>query len=316
VSPERVTFSATFDTATLVTSGIACAALTAISFFTHSTITSILVAAVIAISYLYSPREYVIEGAALLIRRWAGTVRIPLVSIRQLRAAGRDDFRGTVRLWGSGGMFGYYGTFRTTRLGKCTWYMTQRRQAVVLATAGRTVLVSPDDIPGFLAAVRRVAPVEESAALPPPIAAGRSGPPVSAWIAASLGLIVIIVLAVAFNYSPGPPAVQLAGDSLRIEDRFYPVTVRANEVDAASIRVVNIRTNPQWKPVMRTNGFANSHYRSGWFRTAAGDKARMYWADSTDLVLLPPKAGGDPVLLEVRNPEQFAARLRETWASR
>jgi len=69
-----------------------------------------------------------------------------------------------------------------------------------------------------------------------------------------------------------------------------------------------------WRPVARTNGFANSHYRSGWFRVAGGQKVRMYQADARRLCLLPPKASGAAVLVEVREPEKFAQQLRQAWA--
>jgi hypothetical protein len=120
---------------------------------------------------------------------------------------------------------------------------------------------------------------------------------------------------VAFTYAPGPPRFDLTSSNLTIHDRFYPVVVAAANVDLARVRVVDIKQDPEWRPTRRTNGFANSHYRSGWFRTANGQKAEMYWADSSRLVLLPPKGSGSPpVLLEVGQPEQFIERLRQEWA--
>ena len=67
---------------------------------------------------------------------------------------------------------------------------------------------------------------------------------------------------------------------------------------------------------MRTNGFANAHYRSGWFRVANGQKVRMYRADGTRLLLLPPKGDGAAVLLEAKDPEQFLDELRRQWGNR
>jgi len=63
------------------------------------------------------------------------------------------------RLAGSGGLFGYYGLFQTSKLGRSNWYLTNRQHSVVVITASRTVLLSPDDADGFLAAVRQSAPV-------------------------------------------------------------------------------------------------------------------------------------------------------------
>jgi hypothetical protein len=108
----------------------------------------------------------------------------------------------------------------------------------------------------------------------------------------------------------------LTADALTIHDRFYPVTLRAADVDVSRARLVDIAVDPEWRPTTRTNGFANAHYRSGWFRVANGQKIRMYRADSTRLLLLPPKGDGAPVLLEVKDPGQFLDELRGQWGNR
>jgi hypothetical protein len=106
------------------------------------------------------------------------------------------------------------------------------------------------------------------------------------------------VVGFAFAYSPGPPSYTLTAESLTIHDRFYPVTLPPSGVDIEHIRLIDVGADADWRPTARTNGFANAHYRSGWFRVASGKKIRMYQADSTHLVLLPPKGDGAAVLLE------------------
>jgi hypothetical protein len=60
-------------------------------------------------------------------------------------------------------------------------------------------------------------------------------------------------------------------------------------------------------------GFANSHYQSGWFLARNGTKMRLYRAASRRLVLLPPSGEGNPVLLEVADPDGFVTQLRALW---
>ena len=79
---------------------------------------------------------------------------MPLDSIREARPAIKDDFQGCVRLFGSGGFFGYYGVFMTSKLGRTTWYVTNRKNAVVVITGAKTLVFSPGDVDRFLAAVR------------------------------------------------------------------------------------------------------------------------------------------------------------------
>jgi hypothetical protein len=129
-----------------------------------------------------------------------------------------------------------------------------------------------------------------------------------------LAIFLACFVTAAMMYSPGNPKLTLTSNSLIIHDRFYPVTVHAADVDVAAIKVVNIQTDPAWKPA-RTNGIGNARYHAGWFRVASGT-ARMYWTDAAELVLLPPTSSGTPVLFQTDNPEQFAKTLRQQWGSK
>lgn len=146
------------------------------------------------------------------------------------------------------------------------------------------------------------------------VATSKSGRNIGAIVGLGIGTVSMAVGVLAFLYSPGPPRLTLTRDALAVHDRFYPVTVMANAVAIDRIRAVDISQDPDWRPTSRTNGFSNSHYHSGWFRTANGQKVRMYWADGKRLVLLPPKDDGAAVLIEVNEPEQFIETLRQEWA--
>jgi hypothetical protein len=126
---------------------------------------------------------------------------------------------------------------------------------------------------------------------------------------------VLVVVFFALTYWPGPPSYTLTATSLTIHDRFYPVTVAAAAVDVDDIRVVDIGTDPNWRPVGRTNGFSNSHYHSGWFRVGSGQNARMYWANGKRLVLLPAKRTATTVLFEATEPENVVVELRRQWST-
>jgi hypothetical protein len=124
-------------------------------------------------------------------------------------------------------------------------------------------------------------------------------------------------MAAAILYAPGRPPVDLTRDALVIQSRFYGMTVPASSVDVAGVRVVDLGTEPGWRPVLRTGGFANAHYQAGNFRTANGRAVKLFTTGGRRLVLLPPSsADGTPVLLDTPEPDEFAARVREEWASR
>jgi hypothetical protein len=315
--PSRTEFTASYDRTTKIISAVACGVLLLAGVLTQSTLVVCLSALTVVLSYAYSPRGYALRERSIVVKRLIGGARIPLDRVLEARRTTSDDLRGCIRLWGSGGMFGYYGLFRTSKLKKCSWYVTDRRNTVVVITDAKTALFSPDDVDGFLAAIRATVPVPET-----PV--GQSGTlefrntgiSAGTWIGVAIGAVSLAIVAFAFMYSPGPPDYTLTADALAIHDRFYPVTLRAADVDVARVRLVDIAVNREWRPTMRTNGFANAHYRSGWFRVASGQKVRLYRADGTRLVLLPPKGDGAAVLLEVKDPENFLDELRRQWGPR
>jgi hypothetical protein len=266
-------------------------------------------------TYTWSPRSYTVSERSIVVKRLIGTVRIPLDGIREARIATPDDFRDCLRLLGNGGLFGYYGQFSTARLGECTWYVTNQSNAVVVITRAGTTVFSPDDADGFLAAIQASVPVPP--AMPPllnSLQSHRAGVPASMLVGGAIAIVVLALVGFAVAYAPGPPTYTLTAQSLIIHDRFYPVTLQAAGVDTEHIRLIDFGVDKEWRPTARTNGFANSHYNSGWFRVASGKTVRMYRAGSTRLVLLPPNGDGTAVLLETTDPEKFMREVRQAWS--
>jgi hypothetical protein len=307
-------FPASYDLTTKIISGLMCLVLLTAVVAAHSFAIACLSLLILAACVAYSPRSYEIQGQTILVQRLAGAARVTLQGVRDARRTTPEDFRGCIRLWGSGGLFGYYGLFRTTKLGKSTWYVTSRNNSVVVITAAKTVLFSPDDRDGFLAAIRAVAPIHESHG-PASIEPAGYGGSWGKWIAAVLAIVGMSVGFVAYNYSPGVPGYTLTGETLVIHDRLYPVTLHASTVDISQIRIVDLATDAQWRTAARTNGFANAHYRSGWFRVANGQKVRLYQADSPIVVLLPPKGEGSPVLYQAAEPDKFINEILTAWGA-
>ena len=149
------TFSATYDRTTRILSAIVGLGLLVAALASRNRFVASVSAVVAVLAYAFSPRGYVIADRTIIVKRLIGNVRIPLENLRESRASTPADVTGCIRLWGSGGMFGYYGLFRTTKLGKSTWYVTRRDKMIVVVTDSKTTLYSPDDTAGFLAAVRR-----------------------------------------------------------------------------------------------------------------------------------------------------------------
>jgi len=315
--PENRSFRASYDTTSKVVTGIVFLVFAVVLAATRNPIVGCPFVLILLGAFAYSPRSYEIAEQAVVVKRLIGSVRFRLDGIRELRAATAGDFRDCMRLWGNGGLFGYYGLFQTAKLGKSSWYVTNRRNAVILVTEGKTAVLSPDDVNGFMTAVRATGLIPASSAQPVAelMPATGFGTSVATWIGVLVALAVLAVVGFAVLYAPGPPRLTLTAQALTIHDRFYPVTVAAADVDMSQIRVIDLSTEPGWRPTARTNGFANAHYRSGWFKVANGQKVRLYSTGSNRLVLLPAKSGGSAVLVEASDPEKLVGDLRQTWGS-
>ncbi|HET6527529.1 MAG TPA: PH domain-containing protein, partial [Balneolaceae bacterium] len=59
-----------------------------------------------------------------------------------------------IRIWGIGGLFGFIGYFRNSRLGNYKAYSTSNKRSVILDVNGKKVVVSPDSPSGFIKAVK------------------------------------------------------------------------------------------------------------------------------------------------------------------
>jgi hypothetical protein len=101
-------------------------------------------------SLLFSIRGYAFEPSALLVNRLLWATRIPLDG---LRAAWADPaaMKGSIRLFGNGGLFVFAGLFYNRTLGRYRVFATDPRSSVVLRFDARTVVVTPDDPRAFLA---------------------------------------------------------------------------------------------------------------------------------------------------------------------
>jgi len=112
---------------------------------------------ILAVIYLFSPQAYTIESGRLTVQRPGTDVTIPLNTVERVEVGGGwQVFRGALRLFASGGPFGFYGNFWNSTLKGFTAYATRMDKVVVLyRKIGNPIVVSPDDAEGFVRAVRR-----------------------------------------------------------------------------------------------------------------------------------------------------------------
>jgi len=147
---------------TIVLCGVSYAAYYAIplpSGFTHDFglgVASIPLAVLAACAW-FVVRSYTLEGDALLVQRLATSTRIPLAGLTR---AWRDEnpCKGSIRVFGNGGLYSFSGWFYSKRLGRYRLLATDFRNAVVLRFEKRVIVVSPAAPGAFIEHLSRVFP--------------------------------------------------------------------------------------------------------------------------------------------------------------
>ena len=106
----------------------------------------VLLGSIYFITYAFRPIKYEVNDHNLIIRRLVGDVKI---SLKEIITAERIDSGKTSwawRIFGVGGLFGYYGKFTNTQLGSMTWYATRRDKIVLVKTkTGKKIILTPDE---------------------------------------------------------------------------------------------------------------------------------------------------------------------------
>jgi hypothetical protein len=104
-------------------------------------------------------RGYVLTERNLEVRRLGWSTTLPLAGL--LAVSGEPEgLRGSVRLFGNGGLFGISGWFWNRRIGRFRAYATDPGRVVLLRYRdGRKVVVTPDDVQHFIVRVRTLAKV-------------------------------------------------------------------------------------------------------------------------------------------------------------
>jgi hypothetical protein len=108
------------------------------------------------VAALFVVRSYAIEFNELLIRRLLWTTHLPLAGLQSAEVV-PDVMRGSLRLFGNGGMFSITGLFRNRALGNYRAFVTDLKKTVVLRFPKRTVVVSPENPEQFVAEISRFA---------------------------------------------------------------------------------------------------------------------------------------------------------------
>jgi len=104
-------------------------------------------------SFLFAVTGYAVDENALHIERPLFATRVPLADLQRVWFD-PDACKGSLRLFGNGGLYSFTGFFRNKKLGIYRLFGTDLRRAVVLMLSQRTVVITPADPDAFIGHMR------------------------------------------------------------------------------------------------------------------------------------------------------------------
>ena len=106
---------------------------------------------------VFMVRGYVLTESGIEVRRLGWSTALPLAGLAAVSGE-PQGLRGSLRLFGNGGLFAISGWFWNRRIGRFRAYATDPERLVLLRYRdGKKVVVTPDDVQHFIVRVRSLA---------------------------------------------------------------------------------------------------------------------------------------------------------------
>jgi len=103
------------------------------------------------LAFAFRPINYVVTKEEIIVRRPILNVHIKRTDVRSAELIERNKITGSIRTFGVGGMFGYYGNFVNFSVGRMTWYATRKDKTVLVKTKdNKKIIFTPDDPDKFV----------------------------------------------------------------------------------------------------------------------------------------------------------------------
>lgn len=111
---------------------------------------------ILCITVFFAPLGYSILTRGVVIHRMGRNVAIGFEQIAEIRRIEPKEIGLAIRVFGSGGFFGWFGRFHGRRLGWFTAYCSSGRDLILIArTDGAKIVISPHPADAFLESAER-----------------------------------------------------------------------------------------------------------------------------------------------------------------
>ncbi|HEX9051784.1 MAG TPA: PH domain-containing protein [Anaeromyxobacter sp.] len=226
---------------------------------------AVAIAATLAVAWALAPAGYTVEAGRLRVDRPLRSIEIPFASIRAVAALPEGALRGSARIGGSAGLFGYYGRFWSRRLGAFRLYATRRSGLVLVDTERERFVLSPEPPERFLDVLASRAPsaaraFSGAALAPRPVPRG-----VKLGLAALVLLVPLAVGGIAGGvWAFSPVGARVDAGEIRIARKLAPDVV-IPLADVRRVEPVPVRDGRRLRRVAGTSirgGVRYGHFRS------------------------------------------------------
>jgi hypothetical protein len=135
---------------------------------TSRSVTEALFIPIVAGAWCFHPRYYLMDNDSLKINRPAGSITIPYNRIKFAGYVSRDDLGDYARMFASGGLFGYFGLYRSKSAGAFFMWCANKKDLIAITQDDdKVIIISPPDPDSFIDSFNRsVAAFNRRVALP------------------------------------------------------------------------------------------------------------------------------------------------------
>ena len=118
--------------------------------------TTILLSLIYFGTFSFRPISYKLTDNKLIVHRPLSDIKIDRTEIKSVEQLDKAKLSWAVRIFGVGGLFGYWGKFSNTKIGSMTWYATRRNNAVLVTTIhNKKIILTPNEPEKFVTEFNR-----------------------------------------------------------------------------------------------------------------------------------------------------------------
>ena len=154
-------FKASLDSFTKITTAVFTLVLATLAIFSYNNSTKqnifdvpvlvILIVITYCGCFLYRPLSYEISNGKIIVNRLISNVNFNFSDIKEVKKINNLSIFSTVRIFASGGFFGYFGVFWNLKYGRMNFYATRRNNALmIISNENVKFVITPNEPNVFL----------------------------------------------------------------------------------------------------------------------------------------------------------------------